>query len=89
MCGSTSTIKLRETQVLHHTNRWQANLSIQIEEGKKTKYVTRSYLNLHLDDVLLGWILWVFHDLVQQNRLDLEISELTDVAGAQDWFLEG
>ena len=44
-------------------------------------------LDLHLHDVILGGRVRVFHDLIQQDRLDLKVRELADVTTAQDGFL--
>ena len=44
-------------------------------------------LDLHLNHVVLGRILGILHHLVQQNSLDLKVTELADVATAQYWLL--
>ena len=46
-----------------------------------------TYLDFHINHVVLGGILGVFQYFVQKDGLDLQVRELTDVTAAEDGLL--
>lgn len=45
------------------------------------------YLDFYVHDVILGWAVGIRHYFIEQNRLDLEITELADITRTHDRFL--
>ena len=46
---------------------------------------TRLYF--HFSDVIFTWIFRIFHDFIQQDRLDLQVVEVANITAAQIRFL--